>query len=516
MGGKLFRLVCPAVLLFLLCGFLFSYRLGERDLWSSHEARAAQDAQSILDGGSWGLPHLFDKRPELQKPPLYYWLVATIGFCQGGRVDAWSVRLPAALTATLGVLALYFWGVRCGRPTIGLIAACVLATAIHYTSLARTGRIDMPLTLAVTVSLTSFFLALRRRRELRHTQAVLWLLSFYVAVAIAVLFKGPIGFVLPAAVVIVHLAVDRRLAAPWRLGHWANLCHELGLWWGLPVLLVLALPWYLWAQLQTDGAFFQSFIWRHNIERALGGADGMRDRPWYTYGPYLAGYFLPWSLLLPFAMWRVGRDRDDAEARFGLIWLATIVVVLSCVGFKRADYLLPAFPAAALILGCAGESWLRSSLKPRRLVIGFSSILIACLGGWLVYLHWVVPAQEPGLEYRRFAAEIRRRVPAPQLVLFFRAEAHALAFHLGPELDTFLEWENLDIWAGRPGCHYIVMPVQCAEEWRRHVRSGQLREVLRSTDFAGAENHRRPLVLMRTEANPSQGGGGEVARSGGG
>src|SRR5579871_5807474 len=51
---------------------LFFHGLTARDLWSSHEARAGMDAQVILDEGVWGLPHLYDGRPELQKPPLYY------------------------------------------------------------------------------------------------------------------------------------------------------------------------------------------------------------------------------------------------------------------------------------------------------------------------------------------------------------------------------------------------------------------------------------------------------------
>ena len=59
-----------------VCGFLFFYQLANRDLWSSHEGRAAQDAQTILEDGDWGLPRLFDRKIELQKPPLYYWLVA--------------------------------------------------------------------------------------------------------------------------------------------------------------------------------------------------------------------------------------------------------------------------------------------------------------------------------------------------------------------------------------------------------------------------------------------------------
>src|SRR5262245_16742920 len=68
----------------LLASFLFLHRLAERDLWSSHEARAAQNAQSILNDGSWLLPHQFDGHPEFQKPPLYYWSVAATAWLRGG------------------------------------------------------------------------------------------------------------------------------------------------------------------------------------------------------------------------------------------------------------------------------------------------------------------------------------------------------------------------------------------------------------------------------------------------
>src|SRR5438874_12104760 len=90
--------------LIILCLFLFFCRLADRDLWSSHEARAGMDAQTLLEDG-WGLPRLFDGRPELQKPPLYYWLVAAVARVRGGPVDAWAVRLPAAGSALLCVLA---------------------------------------------------------------------------------------------------------------------------------------------------------------------------------------------------------------------------------------------------------------------------------------------------------------------------------------------------------------------------------------------------------------------------
>src|SRR5262245_34088684 len=92
----------------LLCAFLFFYRLAERDLWGSHEARAAQDAQSVLEEGRWLLPRLLDRKVDLQKPPLYYWMVAATARLLGRPVDALAVRLPAAAAAlaTVAVIAL--------------------------------------------------------------------------------------------------------------------------------------------------------------------------------------------------------------------------------------------------------------------------------------------------------------------------------------------------------------------------------------------------------------------------
>src|SRR4051794_23114744 len=85
---------------------LFFRDLGGRDLWASHEARAAQNARRILDDGDWLQPRLYDDQPEYQKPAGYYWLVAAVGWLRGG-VDAVAVRLPAAAAGTFTVLLVW-------------------------------------------------------------------------------------------------------------------------------------------------------------------------------------------------------------------------------------------------------------------------------------------------------------------------------------------------------------------------------------------------------------------------
>lgn len=473
---------------------LFFPGLGERELTSSHEARAAQNAQVILDTGAWSLPHLCDGRAELQKPPLYYWLVAALGWLNGGRIDAWAVRLPAALAGLATVLFVYVLCARRGRPVAGLVAAVTLATSLHFTWLARVGRIDMPLTLAVSLAVVGAYLGECRRCEGRG--AWRWFLLGYAAVGVGLMLKGPIAAVLPAVVLGLNalLARRERRQPPVTVRRWT---HETGLWWGLPLTATLAAPWYLWANARTDGELFRVFFWYHNVQRGLGGDTGLAAHPWWFYGPRLLVDLLPWTVVLPAAGWslfRRGAARDP-EARLAAAWLVGVVVFLSCMRFKRADYLLPAYPGTALLLGCAAERWYRAARRPRRLAVGFGITAVACVAGWLGYVAVAEPALADGVPDRRFAEAIRRLTPGR--VLFFRTEAHALAFHVGRPLNTLLEWENLDIWASRPGDVYVVMPPDCAAVWRRHLRTGGLEEILRSSDLT-AQIQERPLVLLRT------------------
>lgn len=447
--------------LLLAASFLFFYRLDGRDLWNSHEGRAAQDAQTILDDGCWGLPRLYDGRAELQKPPLYYWAVAAVAWCRGGRVDAWSVRFPAAVSALGCVVAVWGFCVLRQRPVVGLVAAGVLATALHFTWLARVGRIDMPLTLAVTVCLGAFHL----RRE---GGRVAWEVVAWLGLAVALLLKGPIGLVLPAAVV------------------------GLTCLWGLPLVAMVVLPWYVWAELHTNGELSRVFLWRHNFARGFDEAGGLRAHPWWFYGPQLLVDFLPWSPLVPVAVWlALRRGWRDPETRLGLVWFLVTVAMLSCVRFKRADYLLPAYPGAALLLGCAAERcWGRWT------AVGFGAAVAACVAGWVVHVEHVLPAREPERDATRFAAAVRHAAPAPQPILFFRTESHTLAFHVGRPLHVLVQWQDLERWTSQ-GPGHVVMPRKVADEMAAFPWADRLEEVLDNVALAGGR-HEKPLVLFRT------------------
>src|SRR5262249_35151805 len=113
-----------------------------------------------------------------------------------------------------------------------------------------------------------------------------FLLLSYLALAVGVLLKGPVGLALPAAVIVLHLLLEGEWPACWEVRAWGRLARRLGLWWGGPLVLALTLPWFLWADSETGGEFFRVFIRHHNFERALGGST-LRANPWWFYGPQL-------------------------------------------------------------------------------------------------------------------------------------------------------------------------------------------------------------------------------------
>jgi hypothetical protein len=259
---------------------------------------------------------------------------------------------------------------------------------------------------------------------------------------------------------------------------------------GVPVLTVLlSLPWFLWANHITDGEFYQVFIVHHHVERFAGTSPTLASHPWWYYVPRFAVDFLPWTPML-FLLAR-GINKG-AEFRFGLIWFAVMFVVLSTAHFKRADYLLPLYPGAAIALGCAAEAWVPTG-RHRRYALG---ILLFAIIGWSVMSFVVEPREQAKEEKRAFAEMIREQTTDE--ILLFRTEPHLLAWHLGRPVRTRVEWHDLRAFCDPPGPHFVVMPPEYVDFAKHIVTSRKLVEAGRLETYT-AEKPPRPLVLLRTE-----------------
>ena len=217
-------LLCPA--LFLALSYpLFFHGLGDRDLWSSHEGARGRmrNPSSIRDAGDcrdcstgiWSCKNL---------PSTTGWSRLWPGF-GGASLTRWRYVFPPHLRLSEERYALFVFGMWRGRPLVGVVAAAILMTAMHYTWLARVGRIDMPLAFLIAIALGAFYLGCVRQNATQGTGALGYFLVAYAAIAAAVLLKGPIGALLPAAVAGTWLALEGRLSGPLSLRGWVRLAR---------------------------------------------------------------------------------------------------------------------------------------------------------------------------------------------------------------------------------------------------------------------------------------------------
>jgi 4-amino-4-deoxy-L-arabinose transferase-like glycosyltransferase len=478
-----------------LC-LLYLSGLSQRDLWSSHEARAAQNAQYVLEAGRPVVPHLLDGRIELQKPPVFYWSVAVIAWLRNGRVEAADVRLPSAVAAVATVLCVMFVGRRWQGPVLGLAAGAMLATMLHFLWLGRVGRIDMPLTFACTVALLGYWYAWQSGSNIAAA-------ACYLGLALGMLLKGPIALVLCMAAISGHGVLELITQTLGRHGLDASVGKFplTSLLWGLIPMSVAILGYFWWVDAQAGGQFGRVFFWYHNVARGLGEAEELEHHPWWFYLVRMALDLFPWSLLLPLALTKQARSlwRENALARFGLAWFVGMTAFLSCMSFKRADYLLPAYPGAALFLGSVAAQSLttpQGGTRKLMLLVGGGALVMAV--AWLVFVHWRLPAVEPQRELRTFATAVRQVVPSPEPVLLFRIEGHQLLYHLGRPVERVIEWENLDVWLAGKERRFVIMAPEEEAVWQKHLEAARLVRVFDNA-LPDGRNHEQPYVLMTNQ-----------------
>lgn len=324
--------------LLLLAALLFLCNVWGYDLWAPDEPYFGEGAREMVVDGHWAVPHV-NGVVTTDKPPLFFWSIAFFSL-PFGKVLSLTARLPSILAA-LGALALTL---RLGRRLFGeraaLWATFALATSYLFWDKARTAQIDALLCFLVLAALSAF--EAFRAGDARGRPAGL---LFWLAAALAVLAKGPVGFLIPLGIALVTLAVDRRFSTWKRFAPLSGPALFLG---------VIAL-WGVSATVFGDGDYT---VWgafkEHVLDRAVHGMHHAQP-PWY-YLTVLPVQLLPWTGLVPAALLLAWRRRG-AGTRFLLVWCLFVVVFFSVSTEKRDLYVLPAYPAFALLIGAAA-AWL--------------------------------------------------------------------------------------------------------------------------------------------------------------
>jgi 4-amino-4-deoxy-L-arabinose transferase-like glycosyltransferase len=330
------------------------------------EGRYAEVAREMVATGDWVTPRL-DGLKYFEKPALQYWATAAAYVVFGEH--EWTARLWTALTGLLCIVMIYLTARRLWGDDAGLLSGAVLASSLLFVAMGHMNTLDMGVSFFMAAGMCGFLLAQCGGADAR--EARLWMLAAWAALACAVLSKGLIGIVLPGAVLVLYTLIER----DWEL--W----KRLHLFSGLLLFLLIAAPWFM-AVSRANPEFLHFFFIHEHFERFLTKAHN-RYEPWWYFIPVLALGILPWLLVMGDALlnaWgAAGKDGRFKPRRFLLIWVVFIFLFFSKSDSKLASYILPIFPALALLIG---EHL--SRIAPRRAFWLLLPVALLALGALLM------------------------------------------------------------------------------------------------------------------------------------
>jgi 4-amino-4-deoxy-L-arabinose transferase-like glycosyltransferase len=432
-----------------------------RGLWTPDEPREAEISREMaLAPGV--IPTLNGQR-FIEKPPLYYWTVATAYRLTGGP-SVLAARSVSVL-ASLGTLALVVvWGSAAHSRACGWLAAMMLATSVQFVVSSHWVLLDPLLMLCTTAAAWAAWELLARR----DSNALRLLL--YLALVLALWIKGLIGPVLIGTGLIAYIVIDRP-------ANWRRLRPISGA--SVLALAVLLLGMAIWKQ--GGPAALWEWAYVNHVQRLLNpGITGHRQ-PLLYYTWTLPYAILPWLLPLIEALrpahWRrvdvPGTTRLADPARYGALVSAAMVILLSLSATKRETYLLPVLPLLFLWLGIRTCGWWQSwELRgDRRLgAMWWLQTLLSCLfalAAPLAACYWLRTVTAPVLAallvatlaaaWLLYATVTAQRVRAGHAVLMCAFAGSALTLMLAPvllnatkDMAPFVRWIGQQLPAGQP------------------------------------------------------------------
>ena len=350
----------PKTLWALLAGFLiiWFYMLAARTLVPTDEGRYAEMAREMLASGDWITLRLNGIK-YFEKPPLQNWMNA-LSFAIFGLGD-WQARLWTGLNGLLGVAAVAYTGNKIFSRRTGIVAALVLGSSFYWAGMGHVNSLDMGLSGMMTLALCGLLvaqMALADSKTERNAMLVCW-----AGMALATMSKGLIGFVLPGAVLVIYTVVTRDFAM-WKRLHMGK---------GLILFFVITAPWFILIALKNPEHPHFFFIHEH-FDRFTSTVH-KRGGPWHYFFPMLILGIVPWIGVLLHGLWSGIRDNASGfqPRKMLLIWAAFLFFFFSISGSKLPGYILPIFPALALLIAFQLEqagSWTTKAAAISLAVVG--------------------------------------------------------------------------------------------------------------------------------------------------
>ena len=341
------------------------------------EPRFAEASREMMERGDYIVPY-FNNQLRLDKPPLTYW-AQTVSYRVFGEND-FAARFPSAIAAALTAVVIFVWGTRIDGEKLGWWAAIIFTLSLQTFVHAKAAVADMWLVLFVTLAHWAGYELIQlptlnsdrsragvqrptpnseeinQTSNIKHQTSLSWWFTFYLALALGFLAKGPVAWLpLVTVAVTIIFARDAQLARRFKVSYGILLTLALVAFWGIPALI------------QTRGEFFTVGIGRHVIGRSFATMEGHGANSLGMYLLLLPFYFVtvfvsffPWSIKLPWLVRTLWRERKTGIADPGYSWnlidnyllwgIAIIFIIFTLIKTKLPHYTLPAFPLLSLLL----------------------------------------------------------------------------------------------------------------------------------------------------------------------
>ena len=385
------RPVFPIIILCVLCGYFFFFRLGDMALTDPDEAFYAETAKEMLARNEWLTPYLFGA-PQFEKPVLYYDFIEVSYKIFG--VNEFAARFPSAVFGLLGVIGVYLLGALFFNKRVAFLSAVILAVNIEYIILSRACVTDMVLATFLVFGFLFFFYAHIKDRWYCY---ILSAASF----ALATLTKGPVFALLPAMTLGIYLFWTKGFKSIPRIPVLA----------ALVVFVLIAGPWYLLMIKLHGKNFTEAFFGFQNVTRFMESEHKIGSQFYYNIPAILAGFF-PWSVFLPLAFWHMYKKlrstiHDPRSTKnhliFLLAWFSVIFVFFTISSTKLPTYIFPLFMSLALMTAVLWDDFLKRD-TPRYLLNGMEAsyylllaVIIVGAAGLLIFVHYDYPVMVKGV-----------------------------------------------------------------------------------------------------------------------
>ena len=275
----------PLLIIALISGTIFFTNLGGARLWDRDEPRNAGCALEMMERGNLVVP-TFNDELRHQKPALLYWLIASAYSLFG--VNEFSARFWSALLGIGTVCASYSVGVKLFNRNIAFLAAIALASSLMFVVAARAATPDSLLIFCCTVAMLIYANSVFSNPKITIEDRTWFpenrwsIVGFYSFLGLAVLAKGPIGFLMPMAIVGMFMLLMRMpttersrnqgwlsrgvsLLRPFQPRHFFKTLWAMKPLAGALIVLLLAAPWYIAVGAQTDGEWLRRFFLDENF-----------------------------------------------------------------------------------------------------------------------------------------------------------------------------------------------------------------------------------------------------------